>query len=80
MNSSPILVVDDKRDLAQGAALVLRDLSDDVTAVFSAEEALARLKKAPFFDSAFHVGGTVDLAHGVAARLMVPCSRFAKRG
>lgn len=42
-----ILVVDDKRDLARGVALVLAASTPDITACFSAEEALAHLDERP---------------------------------
>jgi len=41
--SPRILVVDDNRDLARGAALALADVSDDVTVVHSVEAALEAL-------------------------------------
>ena len=44
MSAQRILVVDDKRDLAQGLALVLSELSRDITVAYSAEEALEHLR------------------------------------
>ena len=40
MSHHRLLVVDDKRDLAQGVALILKKLSDDIAVAYSAEEAL----------------------------------------
>ena len=42
-----VLVVDDKRDLAHGVALVLSELSKDITVTYSAEEALEILRQRP---------------------------------
>ncbi len=47
MRGYRILVVDDKRDLAQGVALVLKKLSDNISVAYSAEEALETLDQAP---------------------------------
>jgi len=43
VSGPPILVVDDKRDLAEGIALTLSELSDDVRVAFSGERALELL-------------------------------------
>ncbi|MBI4509553.1 MAG: sigma-54-dependent Fis family transcriptional regulator [Deltaproteobacteria bacterium] len=42
-----ILVVDDKKDLARGVALVLGELGSDITVTHSAEEALAAMEESP---------------------------------
>jgi len=42
-----VLVVDDKRDLARGVALVLSELSDDIEVVHTAEDALERMSQEP---------------------------------
>jgi len=42
-----ILVVDDKRDLAEGVALILKKLSGDIAVAHSAEEALELLEQRP---------------------------------
>ncbi len=47
MNSHRILVVDDKRDLAQGVALILKKLSDNIAVAYSVEEALELLEQFP---------------------------------
>jgi len=47
MSGHRILVVDDKRDLAQGVALILKKLSDNVVVAYSAEEALEILDQCP---------------------------------
>ena len=47
MSGHRILVVDDKRDLAQGVALVLKKLSDNIGVAHSAEEALEALDQCP---------------------------------
>jgi len=46
LNARPpsLLVVDDKRDLAQGVALVLEDLSGDIRVVHSGDDALAAMR------------------------------------
>ncbi len=45
--SARILVVDDKRDLARGIALVLGKLPAEIAVAYSAEEALERLEQNP---------------------------------
>jgi len=47
MSSHRILVVDDKRDLAQGVALILKKLSDKIAVAYSAEEALELMEQNP---------------------------------
>jgi DNA-binding NtrC family response regulator len=47
MSGHRIVVVDDKRDLAQGVALVLKKLSDNIAVAYSAEEALELLEQRP---------------------------------
>ncbi|MBI4514891.1 MAG: sigma-54-dependent Fis family transcriptional regulator [Deltaproteobacteria bacterium] len=47
MTAPRLLVVDDKRDLARGVALVLSGLSDDIVVAHSAEEALELLEQRP---------------------------------
>ena len=47
MSCHRILVVDDKRDLAQGVALILKKLSDNIAVAYSAEEALELLEQRP---------------------------------
>jgi DNA-binding NtrC family response regulator len=47
MSPYRILVVDDKRDLAQGVALVLKKLSSNIAVAYSAEEALDLLDQCP---------------------------------
>lgn len=47
MSCPRILVVDDKRDLAQGVALAIEELSDEIRVAHSAEEALAQLDRTP---------------------------------
>ena len=42
-----ILVVDDKRDLARGVAMILSELSDDIAVAHSAEEALVAMERHP---------------------------------
>jgi DNA-binding NtrC family response regulator len=46
--SPRILVVDDKKDLAQGVALTLEEVSDDVAVAHSAKDALDKLSQGPF--------------------------------
>ena len=46
-HAARLLVVDDKRDLAQGVALVLEEVSADIRVVYAAEEALEALDHAP---------------------------------
>ena len=74
-----ILLVDDRRDLADVAQLLLEDQGYDVTALTSAEEAIALLCKDPSFDLLFtdlimpgHVNG-VMLAR--EARMIKPSIR-----
>ncbi|MCC6557889.1 MAG: sigma-54-dependent Fis family transcriptional regulator [Polyangiaceae bacterium] len=45
MSGARILVVDDKRDLARGVALILKKLSGDIAVAHSAEEALESLEQ-----------------------------------
>jgi DNA-binding NtrC family response regulator len=47
MSGYEILVVDDKRDLAQGVALILRKVTERVQVVYSAEEALDLMEQQP---------------------------------
>ena len=47
MSQHRLLVVDDNRDLAQGAALVLRKLSDQIAIAHSAEEAVELIEQRP---------------------------------
>ena len=42
-----ILVVDDKQDLAQGVALVLQELADDIAVAHSGNEALELMQAHP---------------------------------
>ncbi|MBI3072925.1 MAG: sigma-54-dependent Fis family transcriptional regulator [Deltaproteobacteria bacterium] len=47
MSGPAILVVDDKRDLARGVALVLSPVSTDIAIAHSAEDALSRMEEHP---------------------------------
>src|SRR3990172_3669509 len=47
MSGYRILVVDEKRDLAQGAAPILHKLSDNIAVAYSAEEAIEMLDRCP---------------------------------
>jgi DNA-binding NtrC family response regulator len=66
-----IMVVDDKRDLADGVAMLLGELSPHVTVAYSAEEALARARGGPvdllFSDVRMPGGSGVDLLRQVHA-------------
>ena len=47
MSGHRILVIDDKRDFAQGVALILKKLCDNIAVAYSAEEALELLEQRP---------------------------------